>query len=493
MKIRTLIADDEFFIRKKLIKIITDGAPFVDIIGEAENGQELIKLIDKNKVDLIIMDIKMPLCTGLEVAQYIYDAGLDIKMIIISGYNDFEYARSALRFGVSEYLSKPIPPNQLLLSLNKIKESIELEYITKHSKRIYLLLQVLKSQIDKYDYIKLLNHQNKQINYQFISIYFDGADNEFLYTLTSYIESFNLQLEYIRESDNIISLFIHAGKSILKDKLFIDNIIRTFFSSYNNYYFVIISEIFNENTNWREIYLHTLISLNYRFFNNVKSISFAEMHEYYNSNDISEIKSQLNTFIKSRNFSGLEAYINYYMNNAKSNNDIHLMQNFIREFFSFLDMNFHILGNLSMSEYIKDFLDEEFNMEELKNSLYKLCMSYLKISSEGEASDIIVCNKVIQLISNNYQNPEFGVGNIAEELNLNASYLGSIFKRVWKISMLKYLNRVRLNKAKELLSNTGLKIADVAISCGYTDTFYFSKKYKDMFGYSPNKEKLKSH
>lgn len=328
MKLKTIIADDEFFIRKRLLKIISDEVSFIEVVGEAENGKEILDLLDKQDADLIIMDIKMPALSGLDVAEYIYNAGLNIKMIIISGYNDFEYARTALHFGVLEYLSKPIHATQLIHALEKTKEAIETSFRTKRSNQIYLFLQVLQGRASKEEYLELFKVKN-ELHYQFVSIYFDGADNDILHSLICHIENFNLQSEYIREGDNIFTLFIHAKKSLLKDKFFIKDILRGLLSGHNKFYFAVLSDIFGKEENWREIYLHTLNNLNYRFFNTKPLISSHEELTYSDLKIIGEVRGQLTKLIKSRDFEGLYTYISKFTDRAEQNRNINLLLNFI--------------------------------------------------------------------------------------------------------------------------------------------------------------------
>lgn len=117
MKLNVVIADDEYFIRQRLIKIIDWKGLNFNFIGEAQDGLEVLSLIAEHKVDLILLDIKMPYMTGIEVAKYIYDHSPMTKIIILSGYNDFEYARSTIKYGVLEYLLKPVSSELLQQTL----------------------------------------------------------------------------------------------------------------------------------------------------------------------------------------------------------------------------------------------------------------------------------------------------------------------------------------------------------------------------------------
>ena len=104
MSLKLLIADDEYFIRQRIKKIIPWEKLNLIFAGEAENGQQVIDHLEKEPVDLLLLDIKMPHMNGIETARYIKEHFPSVHILILSGYNDFEYARTAIRYGVKEYL-----------------------------------------------------------------------------------------------------------------------------------------------------------------------------------------------------------------------------------------------------------------------------------------------------------------------------------------------------------------------------------------------------
>lgn len=122
MPLNIIIADDEYFIRQRIIKIIPREELAIHFIGEAENGLEVLELLNQHPIDLILLDIKMPRMNGIEVAESVYRNYPSTKIILLSGYNDFEYARSAMRFGVMDYLLKPVDASTLTAVLKDTKE-----------------------------------------------------------------------------------------------------------------------------------------------------------------------------------------------------------------------------------------------------------------------------------------------------------------------------------------------------------------------------------
>lgn len=135
-----LVAEDEGLIRKNLIKKVASLNLPLTLAGEASNGKDAIALVEQNCPDLVITDIRMPQCDGLELVEYLYKNHPGIKKIIISGFDEFSYAQTAIRFEVRDYLIKPVTVEALSESLQKIlitmgTESAELAaYKTENSR-----------------------------------------------------------------------------------------------------------------------------------------------------------------------------------------------------------------------------------------------------------------------------------------------------------------------------------------------------------------------
>lgn len=160
-----LVVEDESRIRKNLIKKIDSLNLPLLLAGEASNGKDGLIMIEKSCPDLVITDIRMPQFDGLELAEYLHKNHPGIKVIILSGYNDFSYAQAAIKYAVKDYLLKPVTLKALSESLHKLlitmgTESNEMEsYRTNHGvldqKSIYELLE-------KY----LQENYNQEISFQ---------------------------------------------------------------------------------------------------------------------------------------------------------------------------------------------------------------------------------------------------------------------------------------------------------------------------------------
>jgi two-component system response regulator YesN len=119
-----LIVDDEMLIRKTLTKMIASNDTGWEVIGEASNGVEALQMIGGRKPDLVITDVRMPLMNGLELAERLYAGEREIKVIILTGYKDFEYAQAAIKFGVIDFLLKPCPEEEVCHAIAKARHAV---------------------------------------------------------------------------------------------------------------------------------------------------------------------------------------------------------------------------------------------------------------------------------------------------------------------------------------------------------------------------------
>ncbi|SNX53421.1 response regulator [Thermoanaerobacterium sp. RBIITD] len=124
---KLIIVEDEYEIRLGLANYFPWKDIGFEVVGQFENGKECLNYISKNHVDTVLCDIKMPVMSGLELAKVISESNINVKMVIISGYTEFEYARQALRYGVKDYIVKPTKYSEIVEVFNKIKRELDSE------------------------------------------------------------------------------------------------------------------------------------------------------------------------------------------------------------------------------------------------------------------------------------------------------------------------------------------------------------------------------
>lgn len=201
---KVMIVDDEKSIRNLLKNIINKGNLDLDIVGEANSGIEAINIIDRILPDIIFVDIKMPFMDGVEFSKIVIDRYPNLKIIILTAYSDFNYARDCIGIGVCEYLLKPIVKEDILKTLSKVMESLDLlkpekeEEISHKENTISNIKQYIKDNYKKHDLNLRSIAQKFGFNTSYLSRLFKAETGV---NLIDYIIEYrmNKALEYAKE------------------------------------------------------------------------------------------------------------------------------------------------------------------------------------------------------------------------------------------------------------------------------------------------------
>lgn len=124
---RIILVDDEEEVRKSIIKKIDWNAAGFQVVGDAENGEEALERIEALEPDVVLTDIRMPYMDGLTLAEKVRQRFPSTKIVIFSGYDDFEYAKQAIKLNVTEYILKPVNVEELTAILKRIKANLDEE------------------------------------------------------------------------------------------------------------------------------------------------------------------------------------------------------------------------------------------------------------------------------------------------------------------------------------------------------------------------------
>lgn len=492
MSLNIIIADDEYFIRQRIIKIMPWEELDIHFAGEAENGLEVISLLKKYPVDIILLDIKMPHMNGIEVAEYVYDHYPLTKIIILSGYNDFEYARSAMRFGVIDYILKPVDVTTLTAIIKDCSEKLYLlkkqhKQIQKyyHYEKCTCLSNVLNGCLKLND-LYLKYPEIKDYDYTLYLGAFIYEENEDTITeLINTIRFAALDCEYFKELDYTytIQFFFHNKE----EKEYLKDLLTDFISQKTSYMFFVLGEMILLDTPWLPSFKKVSYTLKQRYFSSASRLVMTEdpVHENI-STDLSKLRQNVIYYLNSKDKKGIESYINQLFLAIEEKHNIEYLYLIVTEFFITYNIHYHDLVKFdhSMTEFVSMMIDEEYQLNNLKSTILSYSELYMN-ENETIPSDISLSKKIIAYIDKHYKNPELSVAKLADVFQLNPSYMGSVFKKVNNESLLQYITSVRMEASKKLLDSNRYKVSDIAELVGYTDAFYYSKRFKKMYGYSP--------
>jgi two-component system response regulator YesN len=525
---RIVIADDEEYVRELVAKNINQSQSEFEVVGKAENGLHAMELVLSSKPDILITDISMPFMDGLELIRKIQELDQSIKTVIISGYDDFSYAKQALTLGVTDYLLKPFLPSELFEVLNKIKGEIE------HQKTLLQNIQSMKNQLE----------DNRQfLQEHFLKNLFQNIIDKKNIIEESKKVKIDLDTDYY--AVGILQLQQNMSKkkqnfkeflAIIKDEYFSQNI-RTYLANLNDSQ---VAMLFCGNfrnvksfCNAVEDGINAINDSMRKYYDmnmycTIGSITIEVEHIPNSYNDAlsvwKKVLSLANTILfyddeKQNNPEDIDAWErpkdlenNLLMNIQMGRTEKSLeCLNEILQFYESMDVQLSEFISTSLVEMVHNISDallradgknrvwEEKNLVELlkRNFTYgslrdakeilekyiiKSCETFSSINEKQ--GDKIVFN-VKDLIEKNIGNEEFNLESASAGLFFSPNYVRQIFKQITGESFMGYLIRRRMETAKLYLQNPSYMIGEIALKTGYNNQRYFASCFKKYYGCTP--------
>lgn len=501
---KILIVDDEYLLRQGIKHLVDWNKESFEIVGEASNGKEALSLIETLKPHIVITDIVMPIMDGLELVRYIKENYPEIQIVILSGYSDFDYVKSTFKLGVNDYILKPkLNPEEVLTLLKNIALSIPNLDIKADKIELNLSNELSK-------FVSGFETDLSLITEAFLwdSFIFIGIDVKRIYDKSSKNPS-NIKLLLSKKAKTFFVGFSFYELDIDKDIFLLlinyqkknhtellksaNDMLLNISAAYPDIYFT-ISDIFNSLYKIKEVYndnFKPLLGCKF-FLKDKKLISKEELpknayKEKFDFKHYSEMLYELNI---SSAFNYLKQYIsNAIMNCSMNEFELKtLFQSALYNIISILDeLHFDVVEiNHSKIEYFQKIDVAKFGSE-LLNILESIEHVIAKIINNKEFSvnDEII-NKITQYISNHY-NEQLSLKEIADKFHFNYYYLSSYFSSHLAEGFSEYLNKIRVEKALELLKNEAIPVSEVSYLVGYSDHSYFCKVFKKFKKVTPSK------
>lgn len=518
-----LIVEDEELIRKSLIKTIQSNLPDCTVCGEAENAIEGIKKAKDLKPDIIITDICMNKMTGLEMIEEIKLFLPSVKMIVITGYRNFEYAHQAVNLNVFSLLLKPIQPQEMIRNIKNAIECIEEEKSkqAENEKLNALLMQNLpyirqkilldmiygiasRNSLDSKEAL-LLNDINI---HKFYLILFEiqdtqnKKDNKDMYLIQCDILYIVQQL--VGHTDNFYHIFLDCEKfvvilkndlNIYSEKLILSmgtKLIDKIKSKYEDIHINIgLSSQGNGGTSLYVKYQECKKALSYaKHIDNNIIVSYSSISSFEDINNIHykllELKNYLISAIDNYNSLEISNYLKKFTETIKclANPDIKFIRRIYTQIFLHINelrqdlnatMQKDIPNNITNLETLIEKCDNFDDLNEvLKLSIDNIIKNNRKFNTETISKHV---QKAIDYIHANYQK-KITLEDVASHIFLSPVHTSRIFKKETGKNLIDYINEVKIKKAKKLLDNGEYKIYEVAQIVGFDNAHYFSTLFK---------------
>lgn len=494
-----------------------------EIVAEAKNGIEALEKINDYLPDVLITDINMPKMNGLDLSEKAKEKYPNMDIVLITGKSEFEMARRALKIGVSDYILKPFEKEELILTLLRLKgnitRSIEIKTNRDSEREIFfesffrgiiyndnLEEEYLKTKLEVFD-VKI---KKEEFVVVVIDLLEESNNGDSAIWNQTAIEMINQMIEieaynvaFLDYEGKIISI-VEVNENVDIDELNDDYMkLHNLFKKHIGIDIVIgFGNVCHGFEGIRKSYKEARSALNFRFDPKFdKSKPFIRFDEISNENkEYAFYSAQMNEeILKSlRNNNREEAIklVNSILDEIYS-------RNLSREYSSIIFMGILSLvlsyitqsGN-TVNEVLEDEIDKIVGMS---NRRSRREQRDLIIEIISKTTDYFEKHKVSRsyritkdgkkYIKEHFSENSLTVSSVASSLYINETYLRTMFKKETGMTVIEYISKVRIKKAKDLILENTYKLSDIAEMVGYYDAAYLSKTFKKYYGISPSKYK----
>lgn len=530
---RIMLVDDEEEVRTSMIKKVGWEKIGFQIIGDAENGSEALEMATLLEPDVVITDIKMPFMDGLTLGEKLREILPSIKIVIFSGFDDFEFAKQAIKLNVVEYVLKPVNVEELTGILLKIKCNLDEEIKQKTDIEILRQHYINSLPLIRERYLtELLNGnmkgiQRKEQTGSYKSKLYEGS----IWTVALlYIEAIEAseekeKLQFHQERE----LIPFSVKQLADEKIENYCITESFFVSDKlaiiagfkamdeiDGYIDVMNDICKESKRILDLNVSAGIgALSDNLLNLSSSYQGAENALDYKMilgtgkaiyiTDV-EPDQVIQLQFDEQSERELLAVIKFGSQVEIRTTIEYLIGRFENVAIPFKQYQVYLLGIVSsIMKVVKGYeldLDNIFgseidyfdrlaafqSAEEIKQWFATICINLSSfINKERTSTTKQIVKEAKQYILESYEDPLLSVETICEQLHISTAYFSTLFKKETGQSYVAFLTKVRLDKAVELLNNTDYKTYIISNKVGYAEPNYFSYVFKKQFGVSPSK------
>ena len=530
--LKVFLVEDEVVMRNGIKNNIPWEKEGFEFVGEASDGELAYPLIKKEKPDILITDIRMPFMDGLELSRLVKKELPQIKIIILSGYNEFDYAKTAINIGVTDYLLKPISSAKLLEAVKKVGDMIEKEQdnarlIKRYEKEMEENILQEKHKLwgalasNRLSTIELLE-KGQRLGIDFTA----SAYQVFLFKLMQEGDATGCSEELNRASEKVNDLasgwervlsfdrspegwaFLIKGESEEEVQETYQAARKELQELVDGYpkveYFGGIGNVVHRIGDIQTSYKEAARAFSSRFFLDANQIAdSAEMvkvqTEHDGKIDVSKMLSKkrehelVERFFKNGTVEEVDSFLDELFQGIGEQNCKSLLyrQYVVMDLFfcasDFLE-NLEI-GIENLPEECRDInqiVEKAGNAENLRHQIGILFTETMQLRdghSKKKYSKLLEDAKAF--IDENYKHDEMSLNTVAAQVNISPSYFSTIFSSEVGQTFVEYLTHVRLEKAKELLMCSNMRTAEIGYEVGYKDSHYFSYIFKKVVGCSP--------
>ena len=538
--LKTFLVEDEVVIREMIKKMIPWEQYGFELAGEAADGEMALPLILKSKPDLLITDIKMPFMDGLTLCRLVKKELPDIRIVILSGYDDFNYAKQAISIGVEDYLLKPITKNAFIERLKEIhnryehektqreyyeKFRLEMQEYEKNASRDFFetLVRADSDLAELYRRADKLNLDIVAEAYNILIFTPDTSEGNY----NSYEECSDWEAEV---QDKINTYFLNHPVAILfRHQVFSYAILvkgqKDTIEKNTEECVKAIQDIMDQTERRTDWFIAVgksadrLSMLGHSYRTAVRANSFRYLYDGHildyqsleaQKENPSDSRREDSVQLRNVNINALNpAILQKFLSSGLAEE----VDDFIRDYFnaigqepmgSLVFRNYVVLNvRFSVLSFLKKLGcdDSEISGQEMENIMDetgktieaavdycgKILKKAIALRDENAGNqNRSVLKLAVDFIDHNYMDEEISLNKAAHVANVSANHFSALFSQNMGQTFTEYLTDLRMSKAKELLRCTAMRSSEIAGEVGYKDAHYFSYLFKKTQGMTPS-------
>lgn len=533
--LKIFLAEDEVIVRETIKRMIPWEDLGFELVGEAADGEMALPLLLRQKPDLLITDIKMPFMDGLTLAKVAKKEIPGLKVVILSGYDDFNYAKQAINIGVEDYLLKPITKNALIERLTEIRSRYEHEKTQKeYYEKFHREMQAYEKNSSRDFFEALVSgsmdmmeiyRRSEKLGLDIVA----EAYNVLIFTMNCE-EDFSGQREGYSEweaesleeffSENTSAMLFRCnifsyGVLIKGQKETIEENTRSCVSEIQRIldrkeqkrqWFVAAGEPVERLSQIQKSYYSASRAFSQRYLYDENILYYDEMASMEKKN----VTEDDSTYLQKVDVNALNPVI---LQKFLSNGLLEETENFVKDYFyaigqepleSLVFRNYVTLNvRFSVMSFLKEIgcdtrtleqEDTEDVLSESSKSLENAIAYAKKIISQAIAlrdqnsgnKNRSILKTAVDFIDSHYMEEDMSLNKAANAANVSANHFSALFSQNMGQTFIEYLTNLRMNKAKEYLRCTSMRSSEIAGEIGYKDAHYFSYLFKKTQGMTPS-------
>lgn len=536
--LKIFLAEDEVIVRETIKRMIPWEDLGFELVGEAADGEMALPLLLRQKPDLLITDIKMPFMDGLTLAKVAKKEIPGLKVVILSGYDDFNYAKQAINIGVEDYLLKPITKNALIERLTEIRSRYEHEKTQKeYYEKFHREMQAYEKNSSRDFFEALVSgsmdmmeiyRRSEKLGLDIVAeaynvlIFTMNCEEDFSGQREGYSEWEAESLELLEEffSENTSAMLFRCnifsyGVLIKGQKETIEENTRSCVSEIQRIldrkeqkrqWFVAAGEPVERLSQIQKSYYRASRAFSQRYLYDENILYYDEMASMEKKN----VTEDDSTYLQKVDVNALNPVI---LQKFLSNGLLEETENFVKDYFyaigqepleSLVFRNYVTLNvRFSVMSFLKEIgcdtrtleqEDTEDVLSESSKSLENAIAYAKKIISQAIAlrdqnsgnKNRSILKTAVDFIDSHYMEEDMSLNKAANAANVSANHFSALFSQNMGQTFIEYLTNLRMNKAKEYLRCTSMRSSEIAGEIGYKDAHYFSYLFKKTQGMTPS-------